>query len=401
MTCTRSSPETGEPTVDIAARAPYAILASYWGMYAIIILFFSLHLREIGGSYLHVASLTTVMALATLLAVNVWTALRDAYGRTRPFLVAGTLAMALTMAAPFVVTGPDAFVAMVAALALVHCSVNPLVNAYVTVSSGTSSGEAAGDLQTVGSGGFFTASLIGGFLYGMGGVNATAILGLAGCGMAVVMAFLIEEGGPEEQQVGGMDLSFIFSNRALMAVCTISLLLNSARFGFSSLFPLYFISIGGTGSWLGYLNAIATLLAVLSARRIGRMVGSGGGITFMLAGIGGYLVVFLGMLALPMLPDATIRLWAVMVMWSVPMYVLTEVPTLSLVANHTSDEERARGMGALTFAYNAGAVIGPLAAGFLATRTGEFIPAIAFAAAMTALTLAYGGYALPRERDTD
>jgi len=387
--------------VDLSARAPYAILASYWGMYAIIILFFSLHLREIGGSYLHVASLTTVMALATLLAVNVWTALRDTYGRTRPFLVAGTMAMVLTMAVPFIVTSPDSFVVMVAALALVHCSVNPLVNAYVRVTSGVSSGEAAGDLQTVGSGGFFAASLIGGFLYGMGGVNATAILGLVGCGTAVILALLIEEDGHGEQQVGGMDLSFIFSNRALMAVCTIGLLLNAARFGFSSLFPLYFISIGGSGSWLGYLNATATLLAVLSARRIGRMVGSGGGMTFMLAGISGYLVVFLGMLALPMLPEAGMRLWAVMLMWAVPMYVLVEVPTISLVANHTSEEERARGMGALTFAYNAGAVIGPLATGFLATRTGDFTPAIAFAAVVTALTLAYGGFALPRERETD
>lgn len=387
--------------MDLAARAPYAILASYWGMYAIVILFFSLHLRDIGGSYLHVASLTTVMALATLLVVNIWTALRDAYGRTRPFLVAGTVAMVLTMAVPFVVTGPDAFVMAVAALALVHCSINPLVNAYVTVTSGVSSGEASGDLQTFGSGGFFAASLVGGLLFGMGGVNAVAVLGLAGCGVAVVLALIIEEDGHGEQQVGAMDLSFIFSNRALMAVCTIGLLLNAARFGFSSLFPLYFISIGGSGSWLGYLNATATLLAVLSARRIGRMVGSGGGITFMLAGIGGYLVVFLGMLALPMLPDAGMRLWAVIVMWAVPMYVLVEVPTLSLVANHTSDEERARGMGALTFAYNAGAVIGPLAAGFLATRTGDFTPAIAFAAVMTALTLAYGGFALPRGRDTD
>jgi Na+/melibiose symporter-like transporter len=387
--------------VDLAARAPYVILASYWGMYAIVILFFSLHLREIGGSYLHVASLTTVMALATLLAVNIWTGLRDAYGRTRPFLVAGTLAMVLTMAVPFVVTGPDAFIVIVAALALVHCSVNPLVNAYITVASGASSGEAAGDLQTAGSGGFFAASLLGGLLFGMGGVNAAAILGLVGCGVAVVMAFLIEEDDHKEQQVGGMDLSFIFGNRALMAVCTISILLNTARFGFSSLFPLYFISIGGSGSWLGYLNATATLLAILSARRIGRMVGSGGGISIMLAGIGGYLVVFLGMLALPVLPDTSMRLWAVILMWAFPMYVLTEVPTLSLVANHTSDEERARGMGALTFAYNAGAVIGPLAAGFLATRTGDFAPAIAFAAVMTVLTLAYGGFALPRGRDTE
>lgn len=240
--------------MDLAARAPYVILASYWGMYAIVILFFSLHLREIGGSYLHVASLTTVMALATLLAVNIWTGLRDAYGRTRPFLVAGTLAMVLTMAVPFVVTGPDAFIVIVAALALVHCSVNPLVNAYITVASGASSGEAAGDLQTAGSGGFFAASLLGGLLFGMGGVNAAAILGLVGCGVAVVMAFLIEEDDHKEQQVGGMDLSFIFGNRALMAVCTISILLNTARFGFSSLFPLYFISIGGSGSWLGYLT---------------------------------------------------------------------------------------------------------------------------------------------------
>ena len=277
-------------------------------------------------------------------------------------MMLGMMANALCLLSFLFLRVPLQYVAMLGVFTAFICALEPNLEAFLTQAM-TKRGRAGGLLLTSRSLGMAIGAMTGGIVFDTLGIQINFALGF----LFSLTAFIILSNIREDDVKGpkGLNLFSAAPYRTLlndMNVIPVYLTVFLFSFGiiiFSSLFPIYFIGIGGSKTLLGFTNSTIFIIAILVstpagilADRIGRK----------------YILVF-GTLCCSMttgilyfISDPLI----IAVIWAFPLHPYISIASIALIADHTTDQNRGVGMGLLIICQSIARVLGPITGSFLA-----------------------------------
>jgi len=369
--------------------------------------FLPLYLRSTLGEtrFLVVGAVVAVPALGTFVASNFWGGLSDVSGRLKPFILIGLSGYVLALAGFPLFRHGYGLLAWAGLASLFYGTLAPSLKTYITLSYPERRENALAYLLMSQSIGWLLGSFGGSRLlaHGIGPGFKLALWGGAAMMGAylVLVAFLLREQRRDPAParasrgwLGGVaaDLASLYENPRLLSLCVLAFFLvagNYITWGFFSVFYTEHLHAGM--KTLGTALATSSIFGIAFFPVVGPLVRRFGGLKVLAVCATLYLVMYAGM-ALARNPLVA------GVLFALPLYGMANVSSNTLASQYSTSAQRGGGLGVLNGTYALATVVGPLAGGALADRTGLWaIPWISFAFAAVAGGIAWRS-ALSRAR---
>jgi len=324
--------------------------------------FLSIHLYSLGGSLFLVSLLSSVPALITVLATPIWGMLSYRTQKRKVFIMLGLMAKTLCLIVFVFISTPLHYIITLSLFSVLICALQPNLEAFITQVS-TKKGKASGLLLTSRSVGLAAGPLVGGAVFEVLGIQKNFILGALFSALALLILMrLKEEQSREVTNSKYFDLTpyrTILRDKGLTPIYLTDFLYVFGVGLFSSLFSVYFVSIGGSKTLLGLTNSAVFIIAMLISTPIGMLADRIGRKPLMVFGnlCCGLLM---GVLYFTNDPLVTAAVWAI------PLHPYISVASMALIADYTSDKDRAVGIGLLIISQSLARVVGPIIGGLLA-----------------------------------
>ncbi len=302
-------------------------------------------------------------SLATFAGSIAWGYLIRPLGLRR-VAITGLAGYVLLGAAIWSVSTPVAYVAVVSALTLLSSALAPATLAYLIQSGGGVGARLAQRLQWQ-SGGWMTAGLAGGYLYGLGPRSfpfTMLVLGLL-AGLALVGVARSRAATASVPPWGLGHRARIPYGALWLVVILPFFLAYAGNEGFFTNFGLYLHTLDIPPVWVGWTAAISTALGWMLAARAGRLADRVGGQRLLLAVLTGYGVTY-GLMALSPWHAVSVALF------SLPLYPLLTLGAQRAAAERVHGSAHGAVMGLLNGTSGLATFVGGTLLGGVETRLG-------------------------------
>ncbi|HEY7728651.1 MAG TPA: MFS transporter [Candidatus Eisenbacteria bacterium] len=341
--------------------------------------FLPLYVRRALGEthFLTVGAVVAIPALGTIAASNFWGGLSDVSGRLKPFVLIGVLGYAAALAGVSPLRQAGHVLALVGAASLLYGTLAPTLKTYVTLASPARREHALAYLLMAQAVGWLLGSWAWSALF-EGAVDrrlsralllAAALLFVYAALAGLRLADLRRPPLPARATrgwLGGLleDLVSLYENPRLLRLCLVGFFAIAGNYVAWGFFSVYLTErLHASIHMLGYSFAASAAAGIAMYFGVGPIVRRFGGGRVLAVVATGYVGMYLGM-GLARNP------LAVAILFVVPLYGFLNVSLNVLAAEYSREEQRGGGLGVLNGVLALGTVGGPLAAGFLADRSG-------------------------------
>ena len=350
--------------------------------------FLPLYVRESLGEtrLLTVGLVVVVPAIGTMIASNFWGGFSDVSGRLKPLILVGIAGYAVALAGvPLFVKGSSVLL-YVGAAALFYGCLAPLLKAYATLHRPDRPQHALAWVLMAQSSGWMVGSLEAGRLMERGvgaGLKSASWLAASFLAVHFVLALLLLREKPRppaapRAKIGWFagvmeDLVALYENPRLLRLCGVAFFLYAGNYVVWGFFSIYFVEHLGAGlRMLRYTLAASAVSGVIMYLFVGPLVKRLGARVTLVIGIACYGFMYVAMGTMQ-------NALATAIVFTIPLYGLTNVSANTLATEYSSVEQRSGGLGVLSGTIALSTIAGPMLGGALADRWGlAIIPWVAF-----------------------
>ncbi|MGQ4832767.1 MAG: MFS transporter [Candidatus Asgardarchaeia archaeon] len=321
-------------------------------------LFIGIYIYEISQNLLWVSLFYSIPQLAWILGSVFWGYIADIYLQRKQVLSITSFLFGVFMLFFAFFEDPFILVILFSVAYFFAGARAPSINAYVT-SLEASKGRAMGKVIAASSIGWALGGLFSGVLYEY--LNPFFLYIFSGSLMFFVSLLSVKLTEPKRNQKrtkqSGWSIYFrLLRNKYVAFVCAIGFLLTLAMNIIMPVFSVYLVDgLGGTPFQYALASSIGSLSGFFVSMAIGKLTDHPkfGKLGAFLYSIFGYIIFFylisLGSLLLALIG------------WMLPAYAGFLIAGPAMIAEHTDDEIRSRGMGLLDAIQNIGVIIGYIA----------------------------------------
>ncbi len=356
----RCTPTTRPHINTLPVYAAYGFQSMGQAMSWQFVTYFVSHELQV-DSFVMMAVIWSGPAFVMMAAASFWGSMSDKLGARKPFMIMGFVVYAETfLLYSFVATGIQYFILALVGAAFSSAAL-PAGQAYVT--SGTDKkGERLGWFLVAQSAGWSVGAFGSGVLYDIIGMFMIYRLASILCVTAAVISIVLVKEvavirSATQDHTGARALFRRPGIRTLLLAVVLSAIGNNAVSYVLAI--IVADELGGLTAYAGYANGAATLLAVLFAGYVGRLVDKRGAPMILVVAYlwyVGYATAF-AMATSPIV---------VTLLYALPIYPLASTGAYAYAARVSHDSERGTAMGLVSGVMNAGAAVGPIMGGILA-----------------------------------
>ena len=350
--------------------------------------FLPLYVRESLGEtrLLTVGLVVVVPAIGTMIASNFWGGFSDVSGRLKPLILVGIAGYAVALAGvPLFVKGSSVLL-FVGAAALFYGCLAPLLKAYATLHRPDRPQHALAWVLMAQSTGWMVGSLEAGRLMERGvgaGLKSASWMAASLIAVHFVLTLLLLREKPRppaapRAKIGWFagvmeDLVALYENPRLLRLCGVAFFLYAGNYVVWGFFSIYFVEHLGAGlRMLRYTLAASAVSGVIMYLFVGPLVKRFGARVTLVMGIACYGFMYVAMGTMQ-------NALATAIVFTIPLYGLTNVSANTLATEYSSVEQRSGGLGVLSGTIALSTIAGPMLGGALADRWGlAIIPWVAF-----------------------
>ena len=347
------------------------IHASFWLYFSYILYnismglynsFLPIHLRSLGASIFLISLLSAIPALIIVFLTPIWGMMSDQVKSRKLFIMVGMIANTVLFLTFIFLDMPIQFIVALGFFEIFICALQPNLEAFATQII-VQKGRAVGILMTSRSIGLALGAFIGGIIFEILGMQQNFILGFLISAFSILIIYNMKEEKIDESKnkkfFNLAPYQALLKNRTLIPVYVIAFLFSFGIVMFSSLFSIYFISIGGSKTLLGITNSIIFIIAIIVSTPAGILADKIGRKYLLIFGT---IVCSLttGLLYFTSDPLITAALWAF------PLHPYISIASIAIIADHTTNHNRGAGIGLLIVVQSVARMIGPPIGGALA-----------------------------------
>jgi len=288
----------------------------------------------------------------------VWGAVSDKMGTRKEILVYASLLHG-------VLYFPMPFMDIMGLIALrffqvIFQSSSVLATALITEYMPERKGEAVGTLSFYTSVGWLIGGMAGGFVY-MSGMMASVFMisGVVALLSGIVLVN-IEERRKVSEIPSIMDImKFGTDRRMVLIVCTVNMLAFFSNYMVFTVFPVYMKDVLGVSEGIiGVIGAAAGITGAAVIGAVSRYIDRRGRrpmfvLSVMVYMLDWFIMAFTG------------RIEVIVAIWLVPSWIFITLSSTAIISDITREEERGRGLGALSSMLNLGAFLGSISSGIV------------------------------------
>ncbi len=333
------------------------------GIYAIYLQLYAYYI--VGVSNVIVGFLTTFYFLMNSISSISGGIVVDKYGWVRGVLVFSLIILSIAdFATPIYKDG--VYLIMVRMLqGFSTGAIIPLSNLIGSKFLGA--GEGIGTVSMFGSMGFATSGLLGGIIISLLGYDGTFLL----CGLItlvpVVLFLFIDREMYSDIRGSRIQLGELLKFPLTIWIIYLAYALRFiAAGGIWSFFSLYLFSLGADEYWVGIINSVNTVTQIILFRSIGKY-SEGRGVKVFMSGLLLTALVFLGYFIVENYLEV-LPLQIILALSWVLLYLGANV----YIIEHTSESQRATGLGALQMFNALSWIIGSSVNGFISEYSGSY-----------------------------